>query len=547
MTFKSKNQLEGIFYLKQKTIFWFYSCLLLSSNTLAGPAAVANYKSTTRLKVDESCDQNFVSAYYAKKNCLLQNDQEQCVRASVLNKFVVAGTGLGAFGEKIFDSYLNRNLKVKDNFLKVVDQTHRVITAKGQAAQKYFALQKEIANKITNNQFNSVDEIFDKMEQSGNRDKLLRLAHDIEKAASLEMEKLIEQESDIYKKTALRELMGLPTDNFFTKEGMKVISEAFPKEYKVLNPVYLNDEIKSEYKNIANPSESLKLVDTLLKSNLAFQSFLPERKSVFEQAKKAISRENIVNGAKTVGRVARGAGEGFLVSAALSTTGSYVKQGYLNHYLNLCKGRLGLSESETKYLSEYHLFGDQNIVYSGPESLNLDCYKIGFNISEAAIADTGEKFGGIPSGICKMMKKESDSIDKLFEADNSKIDCNKNDQIKPVQNGPFMVDTFISKGPELSYDSVASWPYSRIGKDKIDGDSDQSFSCTVSPLKSKDENSTCAQKQIISCYNKKSRSCSLVAEAAKARVALAITHNLCPSGARSWEGKIQEKTLPAVK
>ena len=298
-------------------------------------------------------------------------------------------------------------------------------------------------------------------------------------------------------------------------------------------------------KVLENSNMQTKLVAELMENGWSSSYSSYARKPVFAQAKDAISKESIKGVIAKVPKFAKSVSSGIAVAVGLDSAGSYIKYQHLTYYLNSCKSRLGLSDSEINFMSNYHLIGDQNIIYQGSERAILDCDKFSFNPSEDSINDAFKNFGGVPKGICHMMIKESKSLDTLIKEKEPKISCSQNGYIETVGTGKIFgnVDMFRGGGAVAPYDKDIQWPYTQyFSNNKGFEDFNKSSPCVISPDFSDEQNQECIKMQIVSCYNTNSKRCDVVDEATKARMGSTMGSILCPK-----EKSSEKPPGPALK
>ena len=551
--------------------------LLLSFSTklaLAADSAVTN-----SLETSPTCDREFVSAYQAKKECLFKSDENQCVKLGLSNKIQIAAAGgLGFLAGKFLDSSLEVNPTTKEKFLTVINEIRAANNDYRKAVNIKNALQDNLANDLSKGKYKKFDDIpmrtnawHTKIVPTKQDTALWHKAYDL---ANEKYKKLTEVETNANLKNAMKGV-AFSWNIADTSEArvLAKISEVFPEEYNKLKPslddrqkLYEENMRSNESANdpksyekfkeaskvsaeklriVMEKSPQTKLVYDLLEKGWGSSFSQQSRNSLFKTAKDAVSKETASSMFSKASKVAKNLGWGVAVAVGWDSAASYTHHSHLTYYLNSCKTALGLSTDEISFLSNYHLIGDQSIVYQGAEGMKLDCKKFSFNHSEVAIEDAFEKFGGIPKGICNMMVKESNSLDALAAEGPPKISCSHNKYVETVSTGKIFgnVDMFRGGGAVAPYSEELQWPYTRYISQNIGfEDSNKNSPCVVSPDFSKEQNQECIKMQIVSCYGVKDNRCNVVAEAVNNRIGSVMGSHLCPIESKT--AKTKEKLTP---
>lgn len=521
--------------------------------------AFAENQVSAPIKVDKYCDSDFNKTYFTKKECLFASRSEKCELLAISNKLQLpaAGAGSAVFAGKLFDEYLNRDQKFKEKFLQAIAEMKKARDLKNKISHKGSDFKKEALDEITKGKYKNIEEILADKELKLN--ERISLISKIDTEATDKMHQAIEKEFGTY----------------YSNPVQKNLNELFPKEMKELKPYYDQkellraefakptstmtfDEIFQKQKKMESDyqskfslklSEKAKLIKNLIEAsniyhNNIVRSSLPS--NIFDSAKKIINNEKLANGAKVAGRFAKGAIGGVVLDTTINQTASYLKNRQVLYYLKQCKSTLGLSDLEIDFLGEYNILADQNVMYFGKELIDMDCSKFNLNMSETAVEEAMTHFGGIPAGMCKMMKTESEKIDKLFEGDISKIDCDKNLYISHSKVGDHSLKLFNSQGRQMAYDEQSQWPFSfYLDTNNVNTHFSQKqmitrFSCLVEPQNSGQESQHCAQKQIVSCYHRSDADCKWVSDAAKARVGNLLVNKFCPSSSRPTSDEVSD-------
>ena len=105
----------------------------------------------------------------------------------------------------------------------------------------------------------------------------------------------------------------------------------------------------------------------------------------------------------------------------------------------------------------------------------------------------------------------------------------------------------------MGYDEQSQWPFSfyldanNLNDSFLQNQMITRFSCLVEPHNSGEESKHCAQKQIVSCYDRKDSDCRWVSDAAKVRVGHLLVSKFCSSTGQKNPKKVDHLGLKKVK
>lgn len=519
------------------------------------------------IKLDDSCnDPKIFAEYQSKRGCILGGDHNACAGLLFLGG-VSAGSAL-AFAKKTFTKVAEPQL------IKKVESVRDIVAKESETLREFNRVRSEIREK-------SMKMVDNRFEPDNATSEAL-------------MKKAIEANPNLkpynIQYTDIKRVDGVLTPE--QQQGMlyydqvnKKISEVFKDEFSKLKPLYDQlerftrgnhfDEMKkvrADIENLTKNNLNLKMANSVYEEIRYLRPFAyndpvyntyKAMKGVNEdlvRTKGSGSMEEIAKSepvkveTKTTEMMSNQKAAGVAL-AGVMTLASFGVRFTGNKDVQSCKKELGLIDAEVSFLNK----SDKEDPLLSPSRAG----KTGQGCNTMAIDDPMEtynaamkKFGGIPSGICKIIKKDSERLDRLVDnVSKFDVNCDKGFSSAKVklENNILSYTTTIGDTLVAPYDQDYNYPSLKLAKiqdqsgKKLKGKTDefvlkyvnaQGGSSSTGPQHSaSDLINTCDQHGLITC--------DLAMSIADARIANSIMSMACPSSSTHVGGSEKEKKSQA--
>ncbi|MEK6628931.1 MAG: hypothetical protein AABY53_09915 [Bdellovibrionota bacterium] len=481
----------------------FIICLLSFSVAFAEDKATATESST--------CDADFVESYLAKRNCVINSDQEACTRFGLLASIakdppVRAAAGAGGAAALVAARLYKIKLGAPDvqaRFTAFNDRVSLVLDKSYKYQKVYDDIYDRATRKILGDPLPSQKNLNYAQRIAALRLKPNNPTADIARLALPELAQYVKNNPDPLTKALNQNILYSYSDSlrlFNSEEYAKALEKYFPKEYKLLkldlekyhslgnrasDLMEVLDKtadpaerayIRKQYDGLkqSQAAQELILFNKAKSSKLALAEVVadlgvkpPETNPVVRINNERILK--ILNSRATViknSAIAKTAGKGATVGGAVVGAGSLgvnmAKNSADKDQLDSCQSQLSLSSEEVKlFKGEWKLFSPAKVANGNSDI----CSDLKFVNPEENIKQLLENFNSIPPGSCNILKNESTEIDAMFGKGELNIDnasCSKfeADNVKLTGTGLNQIFEYTENGSTVraKFDGVKNWP-----------------------------------------------------------------------------------------
>jgi len=440
-----------------------------------------------QLPVDHSCDKSFIDHYLTQRSCFLEGNSSQCQKWGFLQTALTGtalGTAAGALAGKVYFENLKKYKPTLHDKIKALSDDMSIQMKAKMAGDKLRAesFQKAIQGMIDPRilqssdlritSLESVQELKAAVQRQINRSQIDKkpalekywqsVATRIEswsKGIETNHNKLIQMEKnpDI-RNFALQSRM-VAHSNFQVRFQNK-LSETFPVStakvaglFKTTTrpPPNLTAEEQIVLELYDNRHQMGKSLEILEKGNIS-----TEEARIAAEKKQKIVRQGTTRAGTVSGAVV---GLGGMATALL-------KNALDKNDLKSCKDSLKLSDRELAFLGgETYLFSaaKANVKLSDRFSTDL-CENIQITTPEESLPEIHEKFGGLPEGLCKIVKNEMAAMNSLLPEEPvvNELTCENFDTPNVKLTGRGLEGKMIyptgNSTLEIPFDPVLRWP-----------------------------------------------------------------------------------------
>ncbi len=437
-----------------KSVFLFVFLLLFMNQGFADTVAI-----------DDSCNTYFQDQYLNSHNCVLEAQSMDCFMlggSTALGAGIIGADAGAKIGSKIGNHAANA---YKSIIMQQPSQTQQKINKAFEIFHKEKALQEKAFNELrtmqdqfvrekTNGKYYSLNSLERSAHIKGQTsENLLVKLNNIETAFEAKWRERIAKETDSEYKQKLQSLdsYGQKTFNpeLLSLSQKQKLMELFPNEFKQLKPFYdkIHDyEIEKQKllssKNPAAVSDkileitNLQLTERFILDNYLnnpnngmtrlVHEFVQRGKSSVEKisfadmsarAESIVGKEKMQNAEREIQRkTKRFTATGAQIGGVIGGTASVVAidilaqdQGQID--LRSCQTRFQMSSEEIDFLANGKLFSPAQVIKSN--GLAGSCESMILTDPQATIQQSLARFGGIPKGLCNLMKKETQQLNDL--------------------------------------------------------------------------------------------------------------------------------------
>lgn len=406
-------------------------------------------------EIDPGCDESFFENLEAKQSCLLDINSTACLSLGILG-----GAAVGGYAGKMLESVINKQTpEVQKKFLAAINEIRTSRSIETKVLDLWQKSRDKAFDEHSKGKFKTEDGWYAAQpKRTSIPDEIQELKKIKElKEIEVQMRKnetaLLNSDLPSEIKNSLKNFLKT-TYSISDTEMVGKIAKIFPEEGNILrklyetrsalnnemsrlNPSYMNGRVYSDnsfrYReldasigDINEKIESLtklnpkfRLVDMLMQNGYPGTFPRIKNRQIFNTAKDSvyIEKHKVKIATEKNGR------NGAVAGAALTALALAGSELFGQADIRNCQKDYGFSNSEIEYLGNNHIlsvakakktdgWGCENLVLLDPQNL---------------FGDMKEKFGGIPKGICKMVKQQSQNLDKLtgeFNV-NPAVSCDK--------------------------------------------------------------------------------------------------------------------------
>lgn len=394
-------------------------------------------------EIDPSCDQSLVESLQSKQSCFLGLESPTACLAVA----AFGGAAAGGYAAHILEKSISKQAspEVQKKFLAAIAE----LKMEKANTNKAYALQRQSRDKAFEEHSKGAYKTEEQWRAS--QKSYTKVPADIQQLINKNTEAALKSDISSEVKDSLKRLIS-NDPSFTTRRVQEKIASIFPEEGKALQKLYARQEaIGAKYMNIENGlsydqrveklsklmSEANEVnaeIDRLTKTNarfklvnqlmkLGYQSTLGGykdfRSKIFLSARQAIDAEGeaLKGKSKSSGKAGAGAVagtalvSGFMIGNLLS--------GQVN--IRTCRDTFGFSDSEIDFLGNDHFFTVAKAMKVG----GFKCENLAILDSDHLYEDLSASFGGVPKGICKLIKQQNKNLDKLLGdfATNPSVTC----------------------------------------------------------------------------------------------------------------------------
>lgn len=447
--------------------------------------------------LDSSCDTYFQKQYINSHNCLLEAKSMDCFMiggSSTLGTSVIGvhagatfGKKIGEYAAKSFQASMSQLPSVtQQQVLKAFEVFKTEVALQEKAIQEFKKVQNQLAREITDGRHTTLKSLQTSAYNSGKSPFRpdLKLAL-FESTFAQKWQSHIAQEKDPQLKLKLQEINSngkrIVSPQAVGENLKQKISEIFPNEYRQLKPYYeklqsyqlekekllnspqtpevvnkildlSNKELTDRYifENLLNTNENskLRLVHEFIERGTSSleKSYYLELQS---KSEKIVGKEKLENSQREIERSQKkltttGAQVGAVIGGGAAMVSMELlaqDQGQID--IRSCQKNYDLSEDEIEFLGNGKLLSPAQAIKS--QGILGSCESLVLTNPEQTVQQALDRYGGIPKGLCHILKNESVQLDILIGDTSAptQINCQK------ITAADYQVDTSTER-PQIS-------------------------------------------------------------------------------------------------
>ena len=380
----------------------------------------------TKPALDKSCDSNFIESVSAKSDCYYENNSAACITLAQ-EDHRGAAVASGYFSARLLDSLVNKNPEVQSK----VKAATELYQAQRQTYDKVRALalklnrekKKAYVSEVAARNTPKFDprKIYDNPKLSPMEKHVTDIFYsDID----TELENRLKADPDPEMQAVAKRLSD---HQLFDEDFLKKIQKLYPKEAAELLPYYREfHSLKPSGDSsgafvklnnyLAKASPTAKFIHNMV-FNLRQETVLSYKGAELQKSREAVEEiENAKSAtvkpkkslAQTSAAQAAGSFLGDLVAAAAADTTTHIKD---------CKEYFGFSDDEFEFLTNGYWLGTAKARKHTGRAGNCD--QLRMMNPATTLREAQMKFGGIPTGICKLAKGQDAHLSTLIGSTSS--------------------------------------------------------------------------------------------------------------------------------
>tara|TARA_B110001454_G_C12722566_1_gene435430 strand:+ start:3395 stop:5170 length:1776 start_codon:yes stop_codon:yes gene_type:complete len=442
--------------------------------------------------IDPTCTEDLFDAVAAKQGCLLNLEGNNSCLALLSVSPIFAGVA-GKYAGKAFAALVNKQpVAIQKKFNAAIEVINFEVSQKAKTREIWNDQRNEAVFEATKGKYKTMaglNRAIRDADKRGDRNAYYELRELSVKSVQLlhkRVSKIIDSMPDSDLKLSLRSIQQSGS-GAVAERIEKKLQQIFPNEYRTARSLLEarqkaisgaveatgkpngREHVERYNQEIDMYNERLFQLGMKNPRTALFLAFLKHGYSMTDPSSDVIrpltefvenkiseekdARRVRTNRYQTRGVIAGGAFDVGVILAALVIN---------KHEVKSCQSLFGFSQTELDFLGGSGSFSIQKAQKS-----TWKCESLGLSDPQAAYAQMEAHFGGVPKGICKMMKQQNQRMDQLLgDIDSYKPEsCENTKDLAHIQSGPYAY--------KIPMDDVLNYPRLKMAKAYSDNGYDQ--------------------------------------------------------------------------